>query len=81
MPAVLSLPSGLKLPTAGLVAYAIREDGSCDVDWLSIGMEEPLQLHRHDAAAVHAALSRFGYEADAPTLKGDDADGDGRTGE
>lgn len=34
-----------------------------------------------DAYALHAALSRFGYEADAPTLKGDDADGDGVTGE
>jgi hypothetical protein len=35
----------------------------------------------HDVAAIRARLHRLGTPIEAPTLKGDDADGDGRAGE
>ncbi len=81
MPAVLSLPSGLKLPTAGLIAHTIFPDGTCAVSWSHEHKISDQRLQPHDAAALHSALSRFGYEADAPTLKGEDRDGDGVAGE
>jgi hypothetical protein len=34
-----------------------------------------------DAAAIRSAILRYGVEADAPTIRGEDADGDGLTGE
>ena len=89
-PHLAILPSGLKYSTETVRFFGIidREYQVGERHWQK-GMGQiiyanggELAIHDpHDVAAFDAALNDIGVYVAAPTIKGDDADGDGEIGE
>jgi len=85
-PHLAILPSGLKYSTDGVRFFGIidREYQRGEKHW-QMGMGQivyedgcTMAIHEpHDVAAFNAALNDIGVYVAAPTLKGDDNDGDG----
>lgn len=84
-PHLAILPSGRKLSTVDVFEARVEPAGEigpaetmCVIyrNSLSAVITDP-----HDIAAFNAALNDIGVYVAAPTLKGDDADGDGQIGE
>lgn len=79
-PHLAILPSGRKVSTKGVREFALPEAGrhayvyyhGAGVTSSTTCIEDP-----HDIAAFDAALNDIGVYVAAPTLKGDDNDGDG----
>lgn len=83
-PHLAILPSGSKRSTKRVRSFDITTVGSQSItvgqviyeDGDSVELTDP-----HDIAAFNAALNDIGVYVAAPTLKGDDNDGDGQTAE
>lgn len=83
-PHLAILPSGRKVSTRGVLEFMVPEAGrnayvyyhGAGVTNSTVSIEDP-----HDIAAFNAALNEIGVYVEAPTLKGDDNDGDGQTAE
>lgn len=77
-PALAILPSGRAVSVRNICASRMR-DGALYVchfgETGEISIRDP-----HDVAAMQAAINHVGVFVEAPTLKGDDADGDGKAG-
>ena len=82
-PHLAILPSGVKISTRNVKWFGVDEDGTFatvryfgDIDDDAVDI-----IGAHDIAAFNAALNDIGVYVAAPTLKGDDNDGDGQTAE
>lgn len=75
------LPSGHKVSTLNVKQFWVSShSGKGCIQYF--GSEDVLYIDdRHDVAAFNAALNDIGVYVAAPTLKGDDNDGDGQIGE
>lgn len=95
-PFLLVLPSGRKVSALGVRYFDASEANIVEEDEAeSMGLppgtplaevhymdgNEIVIVGAHDIAAFDAALNSIGIYVNAPTLEGDDADGDGRVGE
>lgn len=95
-PHLAILPSGMKLSTKGVRCFEIIDQdefnrsmvgtfpptfrpGNALIRYDNCG--EEFLSDPHDIAAFDSALNDIGVYVAAPTLKGDDADGDGQIGE
>ena len=79
-PHLAILPSGQKLSTRDVRVCRVAADGTAYVYYFGETYPESLE-DPHDIAAFNSALNDIGVYVAAPTLKGDDADGDGEIGE
>ena len=79
-PTLAILPSGRAFSVQGIKGSVVDHDGILCVAYF--GEEREFVIaNPADVAAAQAAIARVGVYVEAPTLKDDDADGDGRTGE
>lgn len=87
-PNLAILPSGMKISTADILEFRPE----CTMAFATTGVANSVVVNYrngkvvfitdpHDVAAFNAALNDIGVYVAAPTLKGDDADGDGKTRE
>jgi hypothetical protein len=76
-PHLAILPSGMKLSTKDVLNFEMP--ASPRTAWVYYGNGSgPVAIYdQHDVAAFNAALNDIGVYVSAPTIKGDDADGDG----
>lgn len=82
-PHLAILPSGVKISTRNVKWFGIDEDGTfATVRYFGDIDDDAVDIFgAHDIAAFNAALNDIGVFVAAPTLKGDDNDGDGQTAE
>lgn len=85
MPLLVILPSGKVVNLDGLRYTEVsKADPAISDPWFQLHFGNTGSVHLsdpHDVAAMRAYLHRLAKSIEAPTLKGDDADSDGRTGE
>lgn len=76
-PHLAILPSGRKISTKDVLHFDSSNSSSAAWVYYSNGSSPVALCDEHDIAAFNAALNDIGVYVAAPTLKGDDADGDG----
>ena len=80
-PHLAILPSGMKLSTKDVRNFKLPSTSGASWVYYGNGSGPVAIYDQHDIAAFNAALNDIGVYVNAPTLKGDDADGDGQIGE
>ena len=80
-PHLAILPSGMKISTKDVLNFEPPNDENTAWVYYSNGSRPVAIYDQHDIAAFNAALNDIGVYVAAPTLKGDDNDGDGQTAE
>lgn len=80
-PTIAVLPSGRAVTIDNLLDARYNPDNET-LSLRYFGELLPVEIDdRADVAAMRALIHRLGESADAPTLAGEDADGDGTVGE